>query len=88
MRTPLASPSPTPLNRAPVVMRCVLLSTDGAPGGCRAVRGDMSPLAAATAESIRSGPLESLGPVSLSEQADATLADPAEGGVSQYCSHH
>ena len=71
----------TPLDRASVVCRGMLLLAEGAPGDCgRAAGTDMSPRAAPTAESIRSLLLKGLDLVVAAQGPQTRLE---EAGVSR-----
>ena len=89
MRTWAALPDLAPLNRAPVVCRCVVLATEGAPGGSgSAVRANVAPRTTPAAEGIWPGLLEMLDIVVSACQARTSFAKAGRCGLSLYCKYH
>ena len=72
-----------PLNRAPVVMRSVVLRADGTFGVCRTMWGKVSPGAAPAAKSVQPSPLVGVDLVSSSRKSGSTLAKAAESRLAK-----
>ena len=90
LAVPCAHGWPFPTRHPSTGQKWLVLCAEGAPGGCGpAVRGDVSPLAALTAEGVwPTSLLEGVDLIPASEQSDSALAKTTKGRLAENRGHH